>query len=222
MTLGNAATLGGFAGLGLIFLALFARFALKEKIVPKEMLGMVLIVAGTIILGIFSHGSQSAAVNMETQRIAGFFAVYGALFIIGIILLTRNLHAYGGAILGLLGGSMNGLGVVFQKVVVHRIMEIFHSGEAIWLIIIKLLLNGYTWIMIVGGIGGLIVIQFGYKYGQAVQVVPGHASMVVVVPVMAGMIILGETMPVKCLVGIAVIIAGVLITTTASPGKHAA
>ena len=219
--LGNAATLGGFAGLGLISLAIFSRLVLKEDIVPKEYLGMGLIVAATIVLGYFSHGSQSGDVNMKTERLIAFFAVYLTLVGVGIFVLTKNLEGYGGAILGIIGGSMNGLGVIFQKVVVNGAVSLSNAGDGIGMIILKLLLSGWTWLMIVGGVGGLIVIQFGYKYGKAVQVVPGHAALVVLVPVIAGIIILGETVPVPCLASIAVVVAGVLITTTAAPGKHA-
>ena len=47
LTIGNASTLGGFAGLGLIALAIFSWLVLRENIVPKEIYGMVLIVAGS-------------------------------------------------------------------------------------------------------------------------------------------------------------------------------
>lgn len=217
--LGNAATVGGFAGLGLIFLAGFSRLVLKEIIVPKEYAGMALIVAGTVVLGAFSHGSQSAAVNMKTERLVMFFSVYLAFAGVGIFLLTRNLHTYGGAILGIIGGSMNALGVIFQKVVVNSAVTLHGDSAGIGAIILKLLSSGWTYLMIVGGVGGLIVIQFGYKYGKAVQVVPGHASMVVMLPAIAGVIILGETVPIRCILSIVLIAIGVLITTTAAPGK---
>ena len=72
MTMGNASTLGGFAGLGLIFIALFSYFVIKEEVLPREISGMVLIVIGTVMLGAFSHESQSPDVNMETSRLIAF------------------------------------------------------------------------------------------------------------------------------------------------------
>lgn len=220
LTIGNASTLGGFAGLGLIALALFSHFVLKERIVKKEMIGMALIVAGTIVLGIYSHGSQSGDVHMESNRMTIFFAVYLTAVAIGIALLLKHTKLYGGAILGVIGGSMNGLGVTFQKVFMNTAMAHIH-GKGLVGTILVLLASPYTYLMIVGGIGGLVVIQFGYKYGKAVQVVPGHAAMVVIIPVLAGMIILGESVPVLVLLSAVVVTVGVLITTLADPGKHA-
>ena len=225
LTLGNASTLGAFAGLGLIFIALFSMVVLKEKIVRKEIMGILLIMAGTIVLGYFSHGSQSPDVVMDETRTTAFFGTYLALVMVGIVMLKFHLHTFGGGILGLIGGSMNGIGVAAQKIVTHTAvkMEIdFSTFATFWSTLVVLLADVYTWIMVVGGVGGFIVIQFGYKFGKAVQVVPSHASMVVIVPALAGVILLGETVPWICWVCIAVITAGVLITTTADPSKHGA
>lgn len=220
LTMGNASTLGGFAGLGLIFIALFSHYILKEEVLRRELWGMALVVVGTCILGYYSHGSQNPNVELDTSRMTSFFTVYLIAAAAAIVFMLKNLVAYGGAILGILGGTMNGLGLVFQKVVMARVMELSET-TGVGAIILNLLTLPYTWLMIVGGIGGLIVVQFGYKYGKAVQVVPGHASSVVLIPVIAGMAILGEVVPPLCLAGIAVITVGVIVTTTAAPGKHA-
>jgi len=225
LTLGNASTLGAFAGLGLIFLALFSFLVLKEKILRKELVGIALIMAGTVVLGYFSHGSQSPDVHMQTSRTYGFFGAYMGLVLVGLVMLKFHLHTFGGGILGLIGGSMNGVGVVTQKIVTHTAVQMnidFSSFAAFWSTLVVLLGNVYTWLMVIGGVGGFIVIQIGYKYGKAVQVVPSHASMVVIVPALAGVVLLGETVPWVCWLCIAVITAGVIITTTADPSKHAA
>ncbi len=217
LSLGNASTLAGFAGLGLIFLTLFSYFVLKEEISRKELYGMILIVIGTSLLGYFSGESQNPKVTLETQKLIIFFAIYlGAIFI-GIFMLIKNLQSFGGAILGMIGGSLNGVGLTFQKIVTPMFMGIrFNDGSTI----IKFLSNPYTWLMIIGGIGGVIVIQFGYKYGKAIQVVPGHAATVIIIPAIAGMIVLGEIIPVVCLISILIVTVGVIITTTAAPFKH--
>jgi drug/metabolite transporter (DMT)-like permease len=221
MTIGNASTLGGFAGLGLIFIALFSYFVIKEEVLPKEIFGMVLIVIGTMVLGYYSHGAQSPDVNMAHDKLVMFFAGYFVCVGIGLVLLFKNLHSYGGAILGIIGGSMNGLGVIFNKVFMNTATALFHSGDGIGTILVKMLMNGWTYVMIIGGVGGMIVIQFGYKYGKAVQVVPGHAVMVVVVPVFASVILIGESVPVIGIPAVLIITIGTLITTLAAPGKHA-
>jgi uncharacterized membrane protein len=221
MTLGNASTLGGFAGLGLIFIALFSFFVIKEEVLPKEIFGMVLIIIGTIALGAYSHGAQSPDVNMEHDRLVAFFAGYFIFVALGLVLLFKNLHTYGGAILGIIGGSMNGLGVIFNKVFMNTATALSHSGDGIGIILLKMLMNGWTYVMIIGGVGGMIVIQFGYKYGKAVQVVPGHAVMVVIVPVFSSVILIGEKVPIIGIPAVLLICVGTLITTMAAPAKHA-
>lgn len=216
-----AATLGGFAGLGLVFLAVFAYVVLKEKILRNEYIGMALVVAGTVVLGMFSHGAANLEVELETKRMLMFFGPYFVLVAFGIYMLVRYKETYAGAVLGLIGGSMNGIGVVFQKIVTLTSLDV--SGlDTLLISLFKALLNGYTWVMIIGGVGGLIVIQYGYKYGKAVQVVPGHAAMVVIVPAMAGVVIAKEHVPPIAWLCIVVITIGVLIITTAAPSKHAA
>jgi len=223
VTLGNASTLGAFAGSGLIALSIFSYFVLKEKIVSKEIMGMVLIILGTGVVAAFSRDAQSAEVHLDMTRNGIFFGPYLGAVAVGLVLLKKNLHTLGGAILGLIGGSMNGIGVPTMKIVLNKFQEMnIEAGNfaAMMTAVGIRLLDIWTWIMIVGGVGGMIVIQFGYKYGKAVQVVPGHAAMVVVMPAIAGAVLLGETVPPMAWVGIAIVTVGVLITTTADPKKH--
>ncbi len=216
-----AATLGGFGGLGLVFLAVFAYVVLKEKILRNEYIGMALVVVGTAVLGIYSEGTQNMEVALEAHRMVTFFVPYFAMIAFGIFLLVRYKETYAGAVLGLIGGSMNGIGVVFQKIVTLTHLDV--SGfDKLLLSLIQALSSPVTWIMIIGGVGGLIVIQYGYKYGKAVQVVPCHASMVVIVPAIAGVIIAKEHVPPIAWLCIVVIAIGVVIITTAAPAKHAA
>ncbi len=257
LTLGNASTLGAFGGLGLIVIAVFSRFVLKEEILRQEMVGIVLIVIGTCVLGYFSQESQSPEVNMETSRMIGFFAAYLFVIALGIILMRRNMEGFGGAVLGLIAGSMNGLGLIFQKVFTYFLFTVpekfgITDFGQIWAHVSAVIKNPgmdaeafaaqaglnagllatiidvsplgilfYGILMAVGGVGGFVVVQFGYKYGKAVQVVPGYASMIVALPVIAGIILLGEAVPIIPLLCVALIVAGVVVTTTAAPMKHA-
>jgi len=217
LTLGNASTLAAFGGTGLIYLSLFSYFVLKEEILKKEMIGIGIIIISTAVVGIFSSASQDPEVELETLRVAATLGVYLVFVAAGVFVLFRNLEMYGGAILGMIAGSMNGFGILFQKVVTAEFkgMELVAGST-----LLKLLSFPYTWLMIIGGVGGFVVVQFGYKYGKAVQVVPSFAATIIMIPTLAGMTMLNETVPPLCLLSVAVIVIGAIITTTAAPSKH--
>ncbi|MFA6449478.1 MAG: hypothetical protein WCX65_08425 [bacterium] len=211
LTIGNASTLGGFAGFGLIALAAFSHLALKERILKRELFGMATIIAGTAALGFFSNGHQSGIADFEQARMTAFLIACGAVAAAAVFLMLRDMRAYGGAVLGTLGGAIGGLGMIFMKVVVNRYAKKIGAEG----LIIDFLSDPYTWMTIVGGVGSVVLVQFGYKYGKAIQVVPGFASMVVIMPALAGFIVLREATTLICVASLAVITAGVLITTTA-------
>jgi drug/metabolite transporter (DMT)-like permease len=215
LTIGNASTLGGFAGFGLVVLALFCHFVLKEEMFKQELAGIALILAGSTLLGIFSHGFQSGHAHFESRGMIIFLSVYLCAVALAVVFMLRNVKAYGGAVLGTVGGSMGGLAMIFMKILVSRF-----AGTGVPLAVGALLSDVYFWMMVVGGLGGVGLVQVGYKFGKAIQVVPGFASMVVIMPALCGFIVLREPLPLICAISILIITAGILVTTTAAPGKR--
>ena len=219
LSLGNASTLGAFGGTGLVALALFSRFVIKETILRREIEGIFLIIVGTGVMGYFAKNVQSQVIHMNTARTTLFFVVYAAVLACAGLLLRKDLRRYGGAVLGGVAGSMAGIGIVMQKVVTFTAQQLdlsFRSWPSVREAIPVLAASPYTWLMLLGGIGGIVVAQFGYKYGKAIQVVPGFSSTIVTVPVIAGVVLLREPLPLPCWVGVAIVTFGVLVTTTAA------
>ena len=211
LSIGNASTLGGFAGFGLIPLALFSHFVLKEEISRREFAGLGMILTGTAMLGFFSHGHQRGIVEFEQSRMTVFLIVY-ALACAGVVFfMMRNISVYGGPALGALGGSLGGLGLVALKIVVGR-----YIGAGSGIVLSNILADPYTWLAVLGALGSVVLVQFGYKYGKAIQVVPGFSSFVVILPALSGVLVLRESLPLICILSLAVIISGVLVTTTAN------
>ena len=212
VSIGNASTLGGFAGFGLISLAVFSRLVLKEVISKREFFGMFTILVGTAMLGFFSNGHQKGLINFEQRRMIIFLICYAVVAAALVVFMLRDIKVYGGAILGVIGGGMSGLALVLLKIIVgHFAGKGFAAG-----LIIEVLKNPYSWLTAIGGVGGLTLVQIGYKYGKSIQVVPGFSSMVVIMPALSGYLVLREAVPLICAVSLAVITAGVLITTTAA------
>ncbi|MFA6448686.1 MAG: hypothetical protein WCX65_04390, partial [bacterium] len=129
---------------------------------------------------------------------------------------SRTLQSIAGVVMGIIAGTVAGTGISIQKIVSPMFMA-FTKGEAT---LHQLASNPLTWIMVFCGITGVVILQFSYKYGKAVQIVPGRAASYIMMPVIAGLTFLGEPFPALCFVGIALVIIGVIITTTADPKKH--
>lgn len=217
LSLGNASTAGAFAGFGLVMLTVFSFLVLKEKILRQELAGIALIVIATSILGYFSHGHQTETVQPNNARMATFFIAYIALVIFGTFIAIKRLDTIGGAVIGMIAGSMNGVGYALQRMVAPLFMEFTHNTAVAG----KILLNPMNYVMLAGGVGGVVVLQYAYKHGKAVQVVPGRAAAFIMTPVAAGLMFLGESIPPICIASIALVIVGVIITTTANPSKLA-
>ena len=189
----------------------------NRKILKQELAGIALIIAATSILGYFSHGHQTETVRPDSGRMAIFFACYTALVIIGALIAVKKLDTIGGAIIGMIAGSMNGVGYVLQRMVAPLFIEFTHNTAVAG----KILSNPMNWVMLAGGVGGIVVLQYAYKYGKAVQVVPSRAAAFIMTPVVAGLMFLGESLPPICIASVVLVIIGVIVTTTANPSKLA-
>lgn len=215
LSIGNASTLGGFAGFGLVALAVFSHLVLKEKILKQELLGMMIIIAGTAMLGFFSHGHQGGISGFEQRRMTLFLVACTAVSAVAVVFMLRDIQSYGGVVLGTISGAAGGLGMIFLKIVVSHFKGMGGAG----LHIAAILCDPYVWLAVVGGLGSVALVQIGYKYGKAIQVVPGFSSMIVIMPALAGVLVLKEPTSIICVVSLAVIIAGVLVTSTADPKR---
>ncbi len=216
MSLGNASTVGAFSGFGLIVLALFSRFVLKEKILPRELIGILIIMSGTSLIGYFSHGHQNTSVDYDSEKLLIFILCQACLIGAGFAV-TVKAPRLAGVILGIIAGSIAGLSVTTQKILSHTFLGLFrdplHADYA------AIALTPVTWIMVLYGIGGVVLLQFAYKKGKAVQVVPSRATGAILTPLIAGVALLNESVPPLSLLGTLVIIAGIIVTTTANPAK---
>ncbi len=224
LSLGNASTMGAFAGFGLVILTLFSFLVLREKILPRELIGIAIIMVGTSILGYFSHGSQKEHMTVDMHKMIIFYACYVSFIVILLALMPKYLKSIAGVILGMIGGSMNSSGLLIQKIITPEIMGIFKTSGALGAKLghaaLFLVTTPLALLMLGLAVGGIVVLQIAYKHGKAVQIVPARAAIYIAMPTIGGMAFLGEPMPVICIVSIVLVIVGVIIATTANPSKH--
>lgn len=103
-------------GIGLVALLFYSRFVLKEEIKPIEYVGALVLITGTVVVGI--EGFFREAVNPAEIDVTLFFVVVGiylvvmgALVIFSIV--TRKAVAL---IFGLFAGGCGGLDPVFKQI----------------------------------------------------------------------------------------------------------
>jgi drug/metabolite transporter (DMT)-like permease len=172
-------------GFGLAILALFSVVFLHERLRPSEWVGVALMVAGIVLLGISGAGevARSPGVSLGALLVVSV-ALLAALA--GAILLGRSGSAVPlPIVLGFGAGVLIGLAALYTK-------GLFLSLEAglpwlAWLIFLPL--------MTLGNIGGIWVQQAGFQQGRALIVVAMNAVTNKVVTILGAMAILGEILP---------------------------
>ena len=83
------------------------------------------------------------------------------------------------------------------------------------------IINPYTLLWIALSMSAMIVLQFAYKHDQAIRIIPAFSANYILIPVFGGLLSFGDSiLPLQWL-GIAAIIAGVIILT-AKPNQSSA
>jgi len=172
-------------GFGLAVLAVFSVVFLHERLRPSEWVGVALMLAGIVLLGV--SGSGEAPRGGDVSQ-AALFGVSLALLatLAGAIPLGRSGRAVPlPVVLGFGAGVLIGLAALYTK-------GFFLSLDAglpwlAWLVFLPL--------MTLGNLGGVWVQQAGFQQGRALIVVAMNAVTNKVVTILGGMAILGELLP---------------------------
>jgi drug/metabolite transporter (DMT)-like permease len=199
-SLGGATIVGAMSGTGLAVLALFSHFVMKEKIKINELAGVAIILAASVIIGVFSTGGNTASIiNLQTLYV--FIGIITLLYVIFTIisLLANKLE---GLVLGGFAGATGGIVVLFQKVTTSN-----PTGAS------SLFTNPffYTWIIV--SLVSFLIMQFSYKKDKAIRIVPSFSANFILIPVLGGIICYSEVLSVLQWIGVALIFCGVLAIT---------
>lgn len=213
-------------GFGLIVLAIFSRYYLKEKIEKVEIMSMGAIIGGITIIGITALEETPRTL----EQMWGLFAQPSAMiFLLGISVAAGILCVYsikgdfklGAIIFGFAAGVGAGIGATFTKGASAGFSDLLGAAGNIvfWVMIL---------LMLVGNVVSLVLLQVGFQKGKAVVVGPLFSVLGMILPVLAGVIIFGEWNAQTSLniglqvVGIIVIIVGIIILSFYSERKKSA
>jgi len=189
-------------GMGLMAMALFSVFYLKEKIKPGEWVIIAGMFIGFILLGL------SAREEMPKELPSIIRLLIATAFILALALFAYFLGKKGklnairaDTLLGIVAGLFLGLGAVFA-----RSMFLF-SGHQKDFNALGIFLPA----MVISYLLGIVIIQSGFQHGKALIVVVMESVISKLVAILAGIFALNESLPQNRTLAVMRIIAFVLI-----------
>jgi uncharacterized membrane protein len=220
VSIGNASLVGAMSGSGLASLAVFSHLYMHERIKRRELVGVFTIIAAAVLIGSFRV--EPATVKPSLRALYIYLpAICGTYLLLWLILQKRS-RIIGIFIAGL-AGALGGFVPLFQKVstsplALSRALLHFQFGKetAFTSLLQKatnLLTNPWalTWIFI--SLVSMVVMQFAYRRGKAIQLIPAFAANTIVVPVVGAVLAFGERLHPLQWIGVILIFTGVLMLT---------
>jgi drug/metabolite transporter (DMT)-like permease len=220
VSIGNASLVGAMSGSGLASLAIFSHLYMREKITRRELAGVITVMGAAVLIGTFRMTAVSVQSSL-TALYVYFLAVCGSYLLLWL-LFRKHDHRAGIAIAGL-SGAMGGFVPLFQKVSTtpHGLSQAllhFHFQNETRLTAllekgVRLLSNPWALVWIVISLASMVVMQFAYRRGRAIKLIPAFAANTIAVPVVGGVVAFGERLHPLQWVGVILIFAGVLLLT---------
>jgi drug/metabolite transporter (DMT)-like permease len=173
-------------GTGLIVLAGFSVFYLKEKLSAGEWIGVITLIVGLALLGgSAERGEVRGLEAISWGRLVGLTVVLlGFVAAARLIELRRPGRFSIELLLGAAGGVMMGIGALFTRVMMLE----FKSGNVVFGMLLISVAMGSMLI-------GLITQQGGFQRGRAMTVTSILAVLNKVTAIFGGMFALGEVLP---------------------------
>lgn len=214
---GSISLISSLGGTSIILIAIFSRFLLKEKINIKEGVALIIIAVGVVIAGYFSLETSTQSdfnefwsLFVSTPSVV-ILLVSIALSSILLITFILWIKQYVGVAYSVVAGTTIGVAVIILNgaSVIIRSQEysIFKNWRMWILIVIFLILSGIS----------TIFNQLSYQKSKAVIVIPTYNSVLRILPILYGVVVLGEWETISTLseilisLGIFLIIVGTVI-----------
>jgi drug/metabolite transporter (DMT)-like permease len=218
VAVGDASSLvGAMAGAGLASLAVFSHFVMKERIGRKEILGVVVIVLSAGLIGIFSQVNPPSPARLDV--LFGFLAVCAAVSIGAWIVFRKN-PSVCGIVIGVFSGALGGFVPLFQKVSTSELgqsLSLFPAPAGpernAFASLIAMLSNPFTIAWIVLSLSSMLVLQFAYKKAPVIRIIPFFSAATIVIPVLGGVMGLGERLHPVQWAGVLLILGGLVLLT---------
>lgn len=190
---------------GLLVVAFLAVVYLNERFNAWEWLGVAVLLAGVLLLGLSARGSQQATTGIAATHFLAFFAP--VIILVSVVSLAAAARPGQSELLfGILSGLLFGTGYLNTRALALAIQD-----QRVAMTVVAACL------MTLGLIGGLVALQMGLRRGRALIVTAVNLVTNQVLVVAGGLICLGESFPQEAfpfaarLIGLAGILLGILL-----------
>ena len=193
---GPISTLMPLMGVGLIVLALFCRFYLKETIRPLEWLAIGLTVIGLALVNYPAGGIggppvlelSDMAENLKRSGSLLFLLIPNLIMAVLLVYSALSSWRHSGSLFGVGAGIVGGTALIFQKPMSVGLRILISGGPVEHL---GTALLG-TFLMITLSFFAIAFANIGYNHGRGVLVAPLYSVFQMLFPTVGGMIIYGE------------------------------
>lgn len=213
ITIGSVTIAGAMAGTGLASLAVFARFVMKERLRPRDVVAVAVIVAAAAVMAIFGRANEGHLNRaLLYALLGGGTAAYLVAIAVGAIVRGRaksvvdpvRRSSATGALIGGLSGFLGAGSQLFQELGTAEIA----LSDGLGPLVLAIITNPVTAIWVGLSVVSMIVIQFAYERGEAIAIIPVFTANFIVVPVVGGALVFGLYLTVPQWISVAAILAG--------------
>lgn len=202
ISIGAVSVVGAMAGTGLVSLAVFSRLVMGERLAAKHVAALLAIVAGAAVVALFDVGSRGQArIALLWGVLAAGTVVYSAAW------LALRSGSGAGVALGGLSGFLGAYSQLFQELATAELDWSQGLGPVVRTVVSDPITLVWAGLSVVS----MVVIQFSYRHGQATQIIPVFTGNFILVPVIGGVIVFGESMGIVQWGGVALIVAGSIV-----------
>ncbi len=203
ISLGSISLVGAMAGTGLASLAVFSHFLMRERLTGRELIALGAIIGGAALAAALAGDGTGgeARVPLLWGILGGGSTVYIAVWI-----MTRK-RSFTGAVGGGFSGFLGAYSQLFQE---HGTSST-SIADGIGPFLTSLATNPITLVWVGLSVASMVVLQFSYRHGRAIEIIPSFTSNFIVVPIVGGVLIFGEHLVAGQWIGVVLILAGAFV-----------
>lgn len=205
ISLGSVSLVGAMAGTGLVSLAVFSHFVMHEAVDLREIVSLIVVVAGAVLIGVFADETRNAGDSVRV-RLLWAILLAGSLLYSLLWLITRRMR-YVGAVVGGFSGFLGAYSQLFQEYGTESVSVASGLGA----FMSSIITNPITLVWAGLSVASMVVVQFAYRHGRAIEIIPSFTGNFIVIPVIGGVVVFGQNLLAVQWVGVAMITIGSLV-----------
>jgi drug/metabolite transporter (DMT)-like permease len=238
VSLGSVLIVGSMAGTGLAAVTLLSVLLMKEPVRRRELLGVACIMAAPFLLA--SVYQEQPATRLTIEHLFYFLGAVLAVFAL-LILIFRMRAAMLGVLLAGGAGAIGGFVILFQKISTSPMGRAAAFGSLgrpasavapspleapLLLRLAHVFANPYTVAWVALSFLSTFALQFSYRHGEAIRLIPAFNGAYILIPILGGIFIFREPLHPLQWAGVLLILCGVFVLASeqsrqasTAPGK---